>query len=437
MANKPFTALTTAEANRVEKQLRLESKLSQDPEKEVLLHFIEAIHNHPAGLDFLVGNPNITHVLFKKPKKLNTSARMQVYDYDHSHIKQFFTSCLLSELLETVGSEFQTNKFTRLFELVKFHRFLPDAVVLDIIKRIHARLDYIQSKLDARLESASQDIHDLKSMVIYLGDEPLKARWTKMRVVGIQVTLADDETGGSTLNWINNYFDALFDTTPKTEFEREKRGELLRGCNCAMGFIVLMFAFFGIVIWIFTATYKSSKVKKPELKAIESTTWDLPKELATFRYDKFTTIYDIKRPETNSDKLGNDFLSGKIPSVLANAFIVNTTTSDMIVFSTSWNRSMTILKPTSKYIRAGDSIRWSSFLGTRLYIGKRPKLIIQQNSDNLALKFRFMEINRNARKLVRKEFYFKGTLTVRDSLGSFYLDATDTLELSSDHNTTE
>ncbi len=431
IAGKPFTALTTEEVHRIEKHVRLESKFPQDSDNGVLLNFINALLHHKDGLDFLEANPAITYVLFHKPEKLHKHTRIQVYDYDLDRIKHFFTSCLLSELLETIGSELQSKKYVRLFELVKYHRFLPEVVVSEIIKGIHTRLDFIQTKLAARLESASQDVHDVKAMVVYLGNVPLKTRWTQMNVQAIGVVLSDDETGGSTFTWIDNYFDALFDTSPKTAFEQEKRGELLRGCNCAMGFIVLMFVFFGAVIWMITATHESTTiVKKPPSNIFQGTIVDLPKELATFQYNKSTTLYDIERPETNSGKLGVDFLPGTLSPLIGTNFLINETTSDMIVFSTGRNKPISQLKRTSRYVRAGDSIQWSPYLGTRLYIGNNPKYTVQEGSTTMAPRLRFLEMKEAARALVQKEFYFKGKLTVRDSLDYFYLDNTGTLEFS-------
>ena len=435
IVGKPFTALTTEEANRIEKQLRLESKLSQNTENEVLLNFIEALRNHQGGLQFLEANPTISCILFRKPKKVNKSVRMQIQNYEHSQIKHFFASCLLSELLETIGSEFQTKKYIRLFELVKFHRFLPDVVVFEIIKNIYARLDYIQSKLEAKLYSATQDIHDLKSMVMYLGDEPLKSRWTKINIEATRFMLAENEINEPALYLIGNYFN-IGGKTPKTAFEREKKRELRRGCNCAMIFILFLLIFAFSIVWIITPTPKPTQVKKHQPEAFKKPTWDLPTELATFQHTELTTTYDIDRPETGSDNLGSDFLSGMVPSIVANTLLVNATTSDIIIFSTSRNRSMSILKPTSRYIRAGDSLKWSAYFGTRLYIGKDPKLIVQQGGDGLTPKFRFLEMEISAKELIQKEFYFTEKLTVRDSLDSFYLENTSTLEFS-DLNTNE
>ncbi len=449
---KRFSELTEAAVNRHEKELRLENKMEAASGLEPLLNFIKALQEYPAGLDFLMDNPNVCQAIFLQNARFNTSHKMQLEGYQKAEIQRFFSQILQVDLESAIGEAAAKKQYLRFAQLAKFNQYFPEDITLLLKSKISDALDRIKVRVDGGVIGVFKELDLIKPILIFLGDQPLMQREKAIQRIAVSNSLKDVGKPGivAFFNMIGESIEAV-NTQPDSLIEKEKKKETLGGCRWV--FMVV----FGITIGCFIFVKSCipgvpEKMETKEYPANNKRSDKFPAYLTDVNRTEITKYEYVGPPRKRERPLDKQF--GFYPTdmpLYRGPAITNESSYDLIILSTE-NQFETeeTASAAATYIRSSKDGYAGVFYVNRLYFGDSLSLFnthydtanVTTNDSLLKLlntpkdkiystTKRFLAQPAFAKEAIayRIRFASRSTVTIRDTLDRVIIDGTGSVTL--------
>lgn len=360
-----FDNLSENDLIRIEKTLKLESKINQELDINSVKIFLESLKNNKSELVYILNSTRIIEVISNDIWQIKKH-KTEVTD-THLDIKFFLTEYLLNELLLFCENCLKNEWYDQIDKLLYYKNFLPDEVILLIEKRITIKLDHIVNNLKKGYFRAV--INNRPKVLDFAKTLPKLSE----RVHSIDIMAMRQELKVTNKLGIVVFFETLFNgfyflgLNPTSIEEKEERKYAIREMNvilCVLGFL-------GIILSI--GVYYGMK-RDNERKEAQSVKRQEAFSKSIYGY---MTVFDTLKTKNvkliDTVKTGDDFFGvseGKKRHFKTTPYQVkNNSSYDVIIFPKSFSDPYNQIS-LSYFLKAKDSIVIAHPI-VSLYIGKQ------------------------------------------------------------------
>ncbi|WP_203296729.1 hypothetical protein [Luteirhabdus pelagi] len=430
--SKRFSDLTKEEISFEEKELRLESKMINQSGSDQVLNFLNALHETPIGLDFLIDNPNLAKAIFLQKPKFNKSEKTLVMKYQRKDIQHFFYDFLQVELESAIGEAATLNNYSRLLYITKFNKYLPEEIILLLKSKILDKLKVIEKRVNAGIFGVVKELEEIKHITIFLGDQNLIKKCEVIQNLAMKHSLEEVHKPGIVhfFTSIDDFFDALR-SEPKTVIEKEKKRETLRGC----GMVFLVVAIIILCCFLFIKIFLLSDNKETVAKNYPTyykNSDKFPSYLTDFKREEVTNYKYIGPTSPQGFPLDRQFSFYPNDVLSRGPNIINNSSFDLIFFSTE-NTFPLLDTPdaAATYIQSGSSGYTGAHYLNRMYFGDSLSLFNTKYDQKNSTTKRFIAQPKFSKECIKYRIHFRGrnTITIIDSLDRIFIDGTGGIEL--------